>query len=261
MSVSSRNPYSCPNKQHARETIWQTLAAFKPPPRSRALLLPGPTRYELDVVLAQRFATENIWLVEKRPAIQANFTRRARTSVVPPKDHILRMLVSDAASHLVERRIAIDVAHLDFCTNCTREEMINETKSFIRALADDSLLAITWLRGREHQFYELQIRGLGFGILYADPRCAAATTFSQFSSADRGRFQRVHEALRPWETSGATVTIRQVGHYQNTITHNPMFWVIYHIIKGVASQPTPISEPRRVEYRSGTRRWSYREIV
>lgn len=219
--MDTRDKFADENKQRARETIWRVLAHSKHPPLAVALMLPGSERFEIETALARGFKLEQLYLVERSAAVLANLTRRSRDRPLPPKANILRMPLSQAAEILLKRKVRIDVAHLDFCSHCEAEDMIEETRAFVQSgvMADRSLLAVTILAGREHAIDTIKGGGIGFTVEYYDEQGRAiADAFGRLSLGDRGRLRRV------WEAVGTRITIRQIGRYHNKRTNNPMLW-------------------------------------
>lgn len=217
------DPFADQNKHKSRLEIWRELSKFKPPIKSRCLLLPGGHRHEIDVVLSALYPPENVYLVERNAAVLANFTRRCVGKVVPPRTNIKRMLLSQAGEQLAKSGVELDVAHLDFCSNVEGDKlMIQEIKTFIKSevMARDSMLAITWLAGREHDV--ARIGGNGASIkAVGEP--LTVETFNGMSFHDRGRLHRIYEAF---DTS---VTIQKLGRYRNANTYNPMMWGIFRV--------------------------------
>jgi hypothetical protein len=125
--------------------------------------MPGSTYCETEVVFNLGFRPQNVYLVEKNPATLANFTRRCVGKPVPPRENILRMLLSEAGTRLRSRGVRLDVAHLDFCENVESDKtMIAESRAFIRSgvFAERAMLAVTWQRGREHDVQRLASLGV-----------------------------------------------------------------------------------------------------
>lgn len=189
------------------------------------LCFPGSGRYEVDEIIDHHVALSNIYLVEKNPAVKAIFTRRARTGLLPPPENFLRMWLSEAVHHLHQRRVLLDVAHLDFCQNCTSDELQSELLAFIksRILKDGGLLAVTVLAGREHEIDEVRGTGWSFEVVDFHGRPQPHSSFRMLSLGDQGRFARL------WRILGGSMILRQFGKYQNTRTNNPMLWGIFEI--------------------------------
>ena len=228
--MASKHAFHCPFKQQARQTIWKELAWFKPPSQAKVLLLPGSTRYELDVVMGRGYLPGNIFIVERNSAALANLTRRYKNEPFPPKGNILRMELSDAVNELKTRGVILHVAHLDFCQNCQRGDIQKDVHHIVDSgiLAEDSLLALTLLAERENRgIEELQYGGWTFDILHSDPECAAAITYKSLSMNDRGRIRKMWEALG----LSVQISVRQFGRYRNSETYTSMLWVIFRLQK------------------------------
>lgn len=221
------------NKQACREQIWRIIARETHPPLARVLHFPGTARHELDVMLSRGFRPENIFMVEKNPAVKAIFTRRARDRILPPPSNFYRMLLSEASEKLSQRGICLDAAHLDFCANCTSNEMFSEIKQFYQSgiCKENALVAITILTGREHDIDF--IRGTGIANKVTDQDSTRVTRFNQFSTAERGRIYRI------WQTLGVKMTLMEFGKYLNMRTHNPMIWTVFRINRLPTNKPTP----------------------
>lgn len=226
----------CPNKHAARLQIWAELTRFRHPSLTRVLLMPGGARHELDVVSAKGYKFESsVFLVEYKPAVWANLTRRSVGKPMPPKDYQLHMLLSEAGSELVRKGIRIDVAHLDFCSNVEGHRlMTSELMKFLKsgAMATESLIAISWLRGREHYLRDIEADGHTLGVAEGH-QSDAGQGFLRMSAADRGRVYPIHKAF--YEALGSEIGVVKFGAYQNTRTRNPMLWAVFHL----KQQPKP----------------------
>lgn len=242
MTRQRSDPFGCPNKARSRELIWSCLAQFKPPQAASTLILTGPKRYELDLLLQKRFDQNRIYLVEENVATFANFIRQCRDRPTPPRVNMLRMKLSQAAAVLLERGITIDLAHLDFCTTCVRKETIAEIQAFVRSgvMADPGVLAVSVLRGREPDLEDLSDSGEFFSV---------KTMTTSLSAQDRGRVRKIYEAI------GLDVELVQFGQYYNTRTRNPMQWIICKITASSA-RPKIIGKESDGVYASITRRWT-----
>lgn len=240
----------CPNKHTARLQIWAELTRFRHPPLTRVLLMPGATRYELDLVFAKGYKFESsVFLVEYNPAVWANLTRRSVGKSMPPKENQLHMLLSEAGIELVRRGIHLDVVHLDFCSNVEGHRlMTTELLKFLKSgvMAAESLIAISWLKGREHYLRDIEADGHTIG-LSGGHQSDAGQGFLRMSVADRGRVYPVHKAF--YEALGVEIGVVKFGSYQNTRTRNPMLWAIFHL----KQQPKP--EAVTTAMRSLTKTW------
>ena len=235
-------------KQKSRLDIWNELSSFRSVRVANILILPGSSRHELNVLIDLGYVPSNIYLVEKNPATLANLTRRCKNLPTPPRRNIFRMYLSEAATKIAERGIRLDVAHLDFCQNVDSEKtMIDEARQFIRSrvMADHSLLAITWQRGRENEIDRLASLGITVhAVSYGSS--PAAQSFQAMSIQDRGRLRKVYE------TFDTNVWIRKIGSYQNRVSRTHMSWAIFELQKA-STQPEPeIESPR---FRSKHKTW------
>ena len=218
----AKDRFGCPNKQKSRETLWKTLSRNLHPPLARILIFPGSDRYELDTVLKLGFRPENIYLVEKNPAVKATFTRRASKGVLPPPENFLRMLASDAAKVLKKRGVTLDASHLDFCSHCESGEMFSETQKFFKTgiVKNNGLVALTVLAGREQDFDAIKGNAHSFGV-----KGGQAERFKQFGKSDQGRLYRI------WKAVGMELHAVDFGRYHNTHTNSPMLWSVFKVNK------------------------------
>ena len=240
----------CPNKHKNRLDIWRELANFRHPPLARAILFPGGARHELDVVFGKGYRPENLYLVEYKPAVWANLTRRSVGKPMPPKENQLHRMLSLAGAELATRGVRLDVAHLDFCSNVEGHRLLtSELLKFLKAgvMAPESLLAVSWLRGREHNVEDIEADGYTFGL--SNGRTSeAGQLFLRMTAVDRGRVRPIHRSV--YEALGVEIGVLRFGAYQNTKTRNPMLWAIFHLVQKKiepSSAPTPM--------RSLSRQW------
>ena len=239
----------CPNKHAARLQIWAELTRFRHPPLTRVLLMPGGGRYELDTVFARGYRPEAVFLVEYKAAVWANLTRRSVDKTMPPKGNQLHMMLSEAGAEIVRQGLHLDVAHLDFCSNVEGHRLLtNELLKFLKSgvMAAESLIAVSWLRGREHNLQDIESDGHTLGLA-GGRQSDAGQGFVRMSAADRGRVYPIHKAF--YEALGSEIGVVKFGAYQNTRTRNPMLWAVFHL----KHQPKP--ETISTAMRSLTKAW------
>ena len=211
-------------KQEGRVKIWRTISRSIHPPLAKVLFLPGSKHYELDTVLSFGYRPENIFLVEKNPAVKANFTRIPRQDHCPKPENFLRMLVSEAAVKLKARGVTLNAAHLDFCSHCESKETFSETQKFLRSgiMKENGLLAITVLATREREIDHLLGLTVSFGV---KSQKGLDRRFEQLSNQDQGRLYML------WHTVGAKLDAINFGKYYNEKTRNSMLWAIFKVQK------------------------------
>lgn len=219
------DPFGCPNKEQSRRQLWHWMAQHHTASTTNVLFFPGGTSYELEAILSQGFQPGHLFLIEKNAAVKANYSRRMAHRAIqqPPPENFYRMLLSEAAVKLKQRRIHIQAAHLDFCTNCMAGEMFHEIRALLQSgvMSPRSHLAITLLAGREHDIDDL--RGLNQSFIAVDHGPWTGSSQPGLTTNDRGRLFRL------WNSIGAELRVQHLGRYHNTRTNNPMLWVIFEI--------------------------------
>lgn len=209
--------YKDKEKQKHRDEIWRTiLREIGNPFNSKILIFPGSFRYELDTVLKYGFNPGNIFLIEKSMQVLANLTRKSKGLPYPPRENILRMLLSQASHTLRERRIYLSAAHLDFCQNCAGN-LVSETQAFFNAniLTTTSFVAISFYRGREGNSESLRRSGR-MSVSYGE-----SSSFDAFSDIDKGRIKTIYESV------GYLARIIHTGSYFNIKANsNMMFFIL-----------------------------------
>lgn len=155
MSRGRRAPkggYDFAEKGHYRTRLWRALAgAMRDPlirvPRPHAAnvaMLPSKEGLEIAVAKKHGIVEGNIHAIDYNPAIVATLKRKYR--------HINTYGVSVGAAfeRMARSGTTIHVANLDFCGNLS-DKLMSEVRAVLLsgALAPESLVAITLLRGRE----------------------------------------------------------------------------------------------------------------
>jgi hypothetical protein len=141
--------YNGGRKRHYRRDVWATFRRALPIPRAaaHALLMPSSEGDEVNVAIANGFRESHLHLVDDNPAIAAHLKRRFRRATC----HGVNVVA--AAERLARQGERLDVANLDLC-GCTDgvERIVRE---FIETdvMSDQSVIAVTLLRGRERKFW------------------------------------------------------------------------------------------------------------
>lgn len=140
-----------PKRQYRRD-VWATFRrAFGGQVADRhALLMPSIEGDEIEVALANGFRLPNLHVVDDNPAIVATLNRRYGNRL-----NTYGVSVGRAAERIArERGPIIEAANLDLCSQVSGA-LEDELAGFVRAgcLADDSVVAVTVLRGREGRWF------------------------------------------------------------------------------------------------------------
>ena len=130
------------NKRHYRRIVWNTFAETCPVPRAeaKALLMPSLEGDEIDIALSKGFRERNIYIVDRNPAIVAVLKRRYPlvTAIGLPLSRIRERIPPNT----------IHVANFDLC-GCVSDTLSRTLNRAAKILADESIVAVTTLRGRE----------------------------------------------------------------------------------------------------------------
>lgn len=138
--------YAFVEKEEYRQLVWSGFVRFfgRSVDTKRVLLLPSIEGREVEVAIEHGFREENLFVVDKNPAIVATLKRRFS------KIHTYGVTASRACKRIFQEGVILDGANLDFtgqvCSSLTLEmESILTSKCW----SDPSFIAVTVMRGRE----------------------------------------------------------------------------------------------------------------
>lgn len=148
--LSIRGPiqgYQTKEKDLYRKKVWENIrnAFHNHLSDKKVLIFPSNHDREIKVVLDSGVKEENIWACDENAAILAS----AKWHKEYPKINILGVKLERAIEKLYAKKIKIDIANFDFCSNLC-ESVFCDVANFIKFIASDYFCySITILKGRE----------------------------------------------------------------------------------------------------------------
>lgn len=197
-----RDRYSNQQKQDkGRIPVWENL--LKNYQGGAVLLLPEKNRRELDVILSHNVNPENIYAVDKSPAIIATFTREL-SKIERAGIKRRGAMASVACGGWVKTGVKLEAVHFDLTGNVDgygygspRDQLERVARC---GIIDNARIAITIEKGRE----------------------AKKKTFKKFN-----RVKWLESAICNGLRGRGSVTYITQGEYQNG--PSPMLWVVFQI--------------------------------
>lgn len=156
-SRAPRGGYTSGEKARYRNSIWSVFRdecqAFVRD--AQALLLPSSEGTEIEVALAHGFREENLFAVDWDLRVVLSLQERF------PKIHVYGVPLAQALHEMAMQRVRLDVANFDLC-GPVGDELLPTLRYAAGAgvLAPGALLAVTVLRGREHEWAIQRVRDL-----------------------------------------------------------------------------------------------------
>jgi len=144
--VIPKHGYLTEIKDAYRKDVWRQFALLTDDPENaKVLMLPSNHSAEIEEALKIGIKEENIYACDENAAMLATAPWRKKY----PKINILGNKLTRAMERLQERKIKIDIANLDLCTNLSKW-MFEDIISLLKLLLKDKIiLGLTLLKGRE----------------------------------------------------------------------------------------------------------------
>lgn len=144
-ATAPKGGYDFEAKSTYREQIWKVFKD-RLQPDAKIAFLPSKEGLEIPIALSCGFKEENLYAIDKNPAILAS----AKWRKTYPKVNVIGLEVGRSGCKLKDNGINISAANLDLCGNLSRD-MINNIGNFIHSdcINGDGLIAINLLKGRE----------------------------------------------------------------------------------------------------------------
>lgn len=231
--IAPESGYDFPSKRAYRRNIWATFKRqFGGQVAGRQMaLMPSIEGDEIEVALSKGFREENLHVIDFNPAIVASLKRRY------PRLHTYGVPVRRAIIRMAEAGTRLDGFNLDLCSNLSREVRATLfVLSFSRIMTNESVVAVSLLRGRELGVTGVMLDELAEASNNTPWRHELEQRYgASLIPSDMGRISLTVESLtgnmprRPDMPPVLRPYLLRIGKYKSTAGRQTMLWQMFNL--------------------------------